>query len=231
MIAAWRTLPARQRLMLAVLALLLALAQVKQPYPQTAPLHHLPTLVLLLAAPFLLRLRPLSDAALACIILFFLLHTIGGRWTYTNVPYDAVARAVTGHGVSETFGFARNHYDRLVHFAYGALAVLPVREMLERHLRVPRRTALYIAVENVLAVSALYEIIEWLFTLTMAGAVAEAYNGQQGDMWDAQKDMALAALGAFLAAAALKLKRGRDDRRDEGRLRLRPDPLHGAVRE
>lgn len=210
MIAAWRALPARQRLMLAGLAVLLAVAQVKQPYPQTAPLHHLPTVALLLASPFLLRRRPLSDAAFACIILFLALHTVGGRWTYTNVPYDAVAEAITGHGISETFGFARNHYDRLVHFAYGALAVLPVREALERHLRVPRRTAVYIAVESVLAVSALYEIFEWLLTLTMAGAVADAYNGQQGDMWDAQKDMALAALGAFLAAAALKLRSRHD---------------------
>lgn len=208
MIAAWRALPARQRAMLAALAMLLALVQVKQPFPATAPLHHLPTLALLLAAPVLLRRRPLSDPALACIILFLVLHTVGGRYTYTNVPYDAVARAVTGSSVSETFGFARNHYDRLVHFAYGALAVLPVREALERHLRVSRRTAAYIAVESVLAVSALYEIFEWLLTLTMAGAVAEAYNGQQGDMWDAQKDMALAATGALLAAAALRLGRG-----------------------
>ncbi|HYG48423.1 MAG TPA: DUF2238 domain-containing protein [Allosphingosinicella sp.] len=207
MIAAWRALPARQRLMLAGLGVLLLLVQVKQPYPQTAPLHHLPTLVLLVAAPFLLRRRPLSNAALACVVLFLVLHTIGGRWTYTNVPYDSLASAITGHSVSEAFGFARNHYDRLVHFAYGALAVLPVREALERHLRVPPRTAVYIAVESVLAVSAAYEIFEWLLTLTMAGAVANAYNGQQGDMWDAQKDMALAALGAFLAAAALKLGR------------------------
>lgn len=210
-IAAWRGLPARQKAMLAGLAALLVLAQVDQPYPAVAPLHHLPTLALLLAAPVLLRRWPLSGAALGCILLFFALHTIGGRYTYTNVPYDALAKALTGESLSEAFGFARNHYDRLVHFAYGALAVLPVREALERHLRVPRRTALYIAIESVLAVSAVYEIFEWLLTLAMAGAVADAYNGQQGDMWDAQKDMALAALGALLAAAALKLKRRGDD--------------------
>jgi len=230
-IAAWRALPARQRLMLAGLAVLLVLVQVKQPYPATAPLHHLQTLALLLAAPFLLRRFPLSDAALACIVAFLVLHTVGGRYTYTNVPYDAVASAITGHSVSETFGFARNHYDRLVHFAYGALAVLPVREALVHHSGIGRRTALYIAVESVLAVSALYEIFEWLLTLTMEGSLATAYNGQQGDLWDAQKDMALAALGALLAAGALALRRKRNDGRDEGRLRLRADPLHGPGRE
>lgn len=224
-------LPPAQKWMLAGLAVLLVLAQVKQPYPAVAPLHHLPTLVLILAAPILLRRRPLSDAALGCIILFFVLHTVGGRYTYTNVPYDAVARAITGQSVSEAFGFVRNHYDRLVHFAYGALAVLPIREALERHAAQRPRTSLYIAVESVLAVSALYEIVEWLFTLTMEGSVAVAYNGQQGDLWDAQKDMALAALGALLAAGGLAMRRNRNGGGDEGRLRLRADPLHGEGRE
>jgi len=228
--AAWRALPARQRLMLAGLALLLVLVQVKQPFPATAPLHHLPTLALLLTAPFLLRRLPLSDAALACIVLFYVLHTIGGRYTYTNVPYDAWARALSGHSPSEMFGWSRNHYDRLVHFGYGALAILPVREALQRHAGLRPRTSLYIAVESVLAVSALYEILEWLLTLTMEGSVATAYNGQQGDLWDAQKDMALAAFGALLAAGALAMRR-KHDGRDERRLRLRPDPLHGEGRE
>jgi putative membrane protein len=141
------------------------------------------------------------------VLLFFALHTIGGRWTYTNVPYDAVARALTGRTVTETFGFARNHYDRLVHLAYGLLAVFPIREALVRHLRVSTRLALYVAVESVLAVSALYEMFEWLLTLGMAAPVADRYNGQQGDLWDAQKNMALAAIGALLTALALAMRR------------------------
>jgi putative membrane protein len=205
--AGWGALPPAQKWMLAGLAALLLLAQVRQPYPAVAPLHHLPTLALLVAAPFLLARRALSNAGLACILLFFALHTIGGRYTYTNVPYDSWARALTGHTLSEAFGWSRNHYDRLVHFAYGALAVLPVREALVRHAGFGRRSASYVAVESVFAVSALYEIFEWLLTLTMEGSLATAYNGQQGDLWDAQKDMALAGLGALLAAAALAMRR------------------------
>lgn len=208
--AGWAALPPAQKWMLAGLAVLLLLVQVKQPYPAVAPLHHLPTLALLLAAPFLLRRRPLSDAALACILLFLALHTIGGRYTYTNVPYDAWTSALTGHRLSEALGWSRNHYDRLVHFSYGALAVLPLREALRRHAGLGPRTSLYIAVESVLAVSALYEIFEWLLTLTMEGSLATAYNGQQGDLWDAQKDMALAGLGALLAAGALATRRRND---------------------
>ena len=213
--AAWSALPGAQKGISAGLAALLLLVQIDQPYPAVAPLHHLPTLALLIAAPFLLARWPMPTAAVACIGGFFALHTIGGRWTYTDVPYDALAQALTGRTVSETFGFSRNHYDRLVHLAYGLLAVFPVREALARHVGIGRRTALYIAVESVLAVSLLYEVFEWLLTLGMAGAVADRYNGQQGDMWDAQKDMALAALGACAAAAWLALT-GRGSEEDVG---------------
>jgi putative membrane protein len=187
--------------MLAALALLLAAVQIEQLYPQTAPLHHLPTLALLLASPFLMRRWPLSTPALACILIFLALHTIGARWTYSNVPYDALARALTGGTISEAFGLSRNHYDRLVHLSYGLLAVLPMREVLTRHVGLSQKLGVYLAVESVLAVSALYEIFEWLLTLSMAGEIADRYNGQQGDMWDAQKDMAMAAIGALVAAA------------------------------
>ena len=213
MIAAWRSLPRGQRLLLVVLLALLLLVQIDQPFPAVAPLHHLPTLGVIVAAPFLLRRWPLSTGSVACIVAFLALHTIGGRWTYTHVPYDALAEALTGFTVTEAFGLARNHYDRLVHLGYGLLAVRPVAEALVRHVGLGRRTALYIAVESVLAVSLLYEVFEWLLTLTMAGDVADRYNGQQGDMWDAQKDMALAALGACMTAIALRWK-GR--RRDSG---------------
>lgn len=204
--------PRPQRVMLALLFALLLLVQIRQPFPAAAPLHHIPTLLLLLASPFLLSRWPLSNAGLGCIALFFALHTIGGRYTYTEVPYDAVAQALTGRTISETFGFTRNHYDRLVHLAYGLLAVLPVNEALRRHFGIAPWVALYIAVESVLAVSLLYEVLEWLLTLTVHGEMADAYNGQQGDIWDAQKDMALAAFGAVAAAVTLGIRRRGDER-------------------
>ena len=193
--------------MLGALGALLLLCQIDQPFPQTAWLHHFPTLVALVAAPFALRRWPLSNAALRCLLLFLALHTIGGRYTYSAVPYDELARALTGTSLSETFGWSRNHYDRLVHLSYGLLTILPIREALERHLGLSRRVALYIALESVLAVSALYEIFEWLLTLAAAGPTAAAYNGQQGDIWDAQKDMALAGIGALVAVGWLRVRR------------------------
>jgi putative membrane protein len=200
-------LPRAQIILLVMLAILLGVAQINQPYPQVAPLQHIPTLALLIAAPFLLRRWPLSTLSVAFITIFFMMHTIGGRYTYTDVPYDAVAQALIGHTIGEVFGFTRNHYDRLVHLAYGLLAVRPVTEALVRHVRITPGAALYIGVESVFAMSLCYEVFEWLLTLVMQGPLADAYNGQQGDMWDAQKDMALAVLGALIAAAILKWRK------------------------
>lgn len=190
-------LPAAQRWMIGVLAVALALASIDPPYPETSWLHHAPTLALVIAAPWLLARWRLSNAAVASILLFWLLHTLGGRYTYSNVPYDEWATSLTGHDLSGLLGATRNHYDRLVHFAFGALATRPVMELCGRR----RWHGAAIALGFVLAGGAAYEIFEWLLTLVAAGPQADAYNGQQGDIWDAQKDMALAAIGCLAAAA------------------------------
>lgn len=184
----------------------LGLAQIAQPYPSIAPLHHVPTLLFLLAAPFLFQRWPVSNAALACIIGFLALHTIGGRYTYTNTPYDVWFEALTGDTLSAIFDWERNHYDRLVHFSFGLLMVLPISELFSRYAAVTRRLALYIAVEFVMGVSAIYEVLEWGLSIILAPDNVEAYNGQQGDFWDAQKDMGLAFFGALVAAAFISIR-------------------------
>lgn len=191
------TRPAQRRLLGLLLALLLV-AQVNQPYPEVALLQHLPTMLLLIASPALLRRWPLSTPAVACIVAFLALHTLGGRYAYSNVPYDDWARVLTGTTLSDSFGWTRNHFDRLVHFAFGALSIVPVTEVARRWGGLGRRGALVAAIGWVLALSCLYEVFEWLLTIVAAGETADRYNGQQGDLWDAQKDMALALLGALI---------------------------------
>ncbi len=195
--------------MIGGLLLLLALVQVRQPYPGIAPLHHLPTLAFLLAAPFLRKRWPLSNGSLACLALFLALHTIGGRYTYSNLPYDAWTEALFGRSIGDALGWPRNMYDRLVHFAYGLLAVRPVSEVLSRHGGLGSRPAFWIALAIITSLSALYEVFEWVLTLVLAGPMADDYNGQQGDPWDAQKDMALALGGALVAAAILRFRASR----------------------
>ena len=181
------------------------------PYPQQMYLQHIPTVLALVAWPVLARRYPLSNPAFACISAFLLLHVLAARYIYSYVPYDEWSSRLLGFSITERFGFSRNHFDRVVHFSFGLLFVRPVWEVCVRHLGVPRRFAYYVAFEFVLAFSMVYELVEWGLSLSLAGRDADAYNGQQGDMWDAQKDMSFALLGAGVALAILFLtRRGRD---------------------
>lgn len=134
---------------------------------------------------------PISNASAACIAAFVLLHLLAARWSYSFVPYDAWLPVLATE---------RNHFDRLVHFAFGMLAMAPMVEAGVRYWGLSPRMALVFAILFVLAVGGLYEIFEWSLTLALAPEDAGAYNGEQGDMFDAQKDMALAGLGAVLVA-------------------------------
>jgi len=193
---------------LGVLAVALVLAQVNQPYPQIAFLQHVPTVLLLIAAPWLLRRWPVSDVALGSIVVFFLLHTLGGRYTYSNLPYEGWWDTLTGGDFAALTGWERNHYDRLVHLAFGVLSVRPAVEV-SRLNGLGFRGGLWAALAFVLSISCLYEVFEWGLTMAIAGDLADDYNGQQGDWWDAQKDMALALLGALVGIAIALLGKRR----------------------
>lgn len=120
---------------------------------------------------------------------------VGAHYTYAEVPlFD---------WVQDTFGFERNHYDRVGHLAQGFIPAITIRELLIRTspLR-PGRWLFAIILFCVLGISATYELIEWLAAV-LVGQGAEAFLGTQGDPWDTQSDMALAGLGAILAQVSL----------------------------
>lgn len=142
-----------------------------------------------------LRRAPISNLSAGCMTTFVLLHLLAARWSYSFVPYEHWL----GEGISAALAFERNMFDRLVHFAFGVLAMPPMVELGVRYWSLTRRMALAFGVMFVLAVGGLYEIFEWSLTLALAPEDAGAYNGEQGDMFDAQKDMALAGLGSLLA--------------------------------
>jgi putative membrane protein len=146
--------------------------------------------------------RPLSNVAYTLVWAFLMLHVVGAHHLYSRVPYE--------HWFTELFGrpwpwpSARNHYDRFVHGAFGMLALPPFAELAERHVVRSRGWAIAVAIAAIVAGGTLYELVEWCIAAIAPGAVAEAYNGQQGDPFDAQRDMAL-GLGGALASAALLL--------------------------
>jgi putative membrane protein len=190
-----------QRRLIAAATLLMVVSCIGAPYPNQMYLQHIPTVLALTILAVLAQRRALSDGAFACLIAFLLLHILGARYIYSYVPYDRWARALFGADLTSTFGLRRNHYDRVVHFAFGLLWVRPVREVCERWFQVPPKFARYTAFEFVLAFSLLYELFEWALTMVLSPQDAAAYNGQQGDIWDAHKDMSLAMLGALLGLA------------------------------
>jgi putative membrane protein len=132
-----------------------------------------------------------SDLSNLLFCIYLCLHVYGAKYTYAENPF--------GYWLMETFGLARNHYDRIVHFSFGFLLAYPMREAFLNWLKFPTWVAWALPIEITLSISGLYELIEWAVADVFFKAQGDAYLGSQGDIWDAQKDMFLATLGAILA--------------------------------
>jgi putative membrane protein len=153
-------------------------------------LENILVLVLVPTGLLVVRYFRLSNLSYTLITLFLILHIIGAHYTYEKVPFGGV--------VSAAFGAERNHYDRLVHFSFGFLLAYPVREMFLRIASVRGFWGYMLPLDVTLSCSAVFEIFEWLVAAVVNPQAGLAYLGSQGDIWDAQKDMALAGLGALI---------------------------------
>lgn len=153
------------------------------------------------------RLR-FSNLAYTLLFVFLCVHEIGAHYTYSLVPYDKAVQALTGQSLDALLGLRRNHFDRLVHFLFGLL-LLPLAVELFQAQAPPRGVWQWLMpVLFLQGLSATYELIEWLAASVFGGDLGQAYVGTQGDVWDAQRDMALALLGAVIAQLILMLCRG-----------------------
>jgi putative membrane protein len=155
------------------------------------------------------RVLPLSRVSYTLIFLFMCLHTVGSHYTYALVPYREWIAELTGTPLAE----GRNHFDRMVHFSYGLLLAYPIREMFLRVAAVKGFWGYFLPLDLTMSSSMLYELIEWAAAQIFGGDLGIAFLGTQGDVWDAQKDMALASLGALIAmtlTAALNASLQRD---------------------
>jgi putative membrane protein len=146
------------------------------------------------------RRFPLTALTTVLLTVHAAMLCVGGHWTYAGVPL--------GFWMERTFGFARNHYDRIGHFAQGFVPAIVAREVLIR--RSPLRGSRWLpslVLCVCLAISAAYELVEWA-TAEATGSAADAFLGTQGDPWDTQWDMFFALVGA--ATALLVLSRAHD---------------------
>ena len=138
---------------------------------------------------------PLTSLAYALILVHAVILMIGGHFTYAEVPVGDWLRDLTGG--------TRNNYDKLGHLAQGFIPAIVAREILIRHEVIQKRGWLsFIVISICLAISAMYELIEWWVAIS-TGESAEAFLGTQGYVWDTQSDMALALFGAIVALLLL----------------------------
>ena len=163
----------------------------------------LETAPIFIGVPILVATRrrfPLTPLAYRLILVHATILMLGGHYTYAEVPL--------GDWVKDALGLARNHYDRLGHFAQGFVPAILAREILLRKTPLRSGRWLFFLVTCVcLAISACYELIEW-WTAVATGEAATAFLGTQGDPWDTQWDMFIALIGAV--TAQLLLARGHD---------------------
>jgi putative membrane protein len=146
---------------------------------------------------FTYRKYQFSDLSNILICIYLCLHVYGAKYTYAENPF--------GYWLMETFDLPRNHYDRIVHFSFGFLLAYPMREAFLNWLKFPSWVAWALPIEITLSVSGFYELIEWAVADVFFKAQGDAYLGSQGDIWDAQKDMFLATLGAVLATTIVSV--------------------------
>jgi putative membrane protein len=198
-------------ILLIAAVVLLALSRVGALEPGTWLLEIAPILIV---APILVvtaRRFPLTPLVYRLLFVHGVILMVGGHYTYAKVPL--------GFWVQDAFGLARNHYDRLGHLAQGFVPAMLAREVLLRRSPLQRGKWLaFLVVCICLALSATYELIEWV-TAVLGGSAADAFLGTQGDVWDTQWDMFMALIGAISALLLLprvhdrQLERLDDDQR------------------
>ena len=150
-----------------------------------------PALIGMLVLLATYRHFPLTRLLYALILLHMIILMIGGHYTYAEMPLF--------NQMKDMFGWSRNYYDRVGHFAQGFVPAMIAREILIRKAVVRGHAWLFFIVLCIcLAISASYELIEWWVSVA-TGEKADAFLGTQGDVWDTQWDMFLALCGAVVS--------------------------------
>jgi len=173
----------------------LALSAVR---PHDYPTWTMEVAPIFIALPILItthRRFPLTPLLYRLLFLHGLILMVGGHYTYAEVPL--------GYWMKDLFGFARNHYDRIGHFAQGFVPAILTREiLLRRSPLLPGKWLAFLTLCVCMTVSVCYEFIEWWAAL-LGGEAADAFLGTQGDVWDTQWDMFMCLVGALTSILLL----------------------------
>ncbi|MCH7386720.1 DUF2238 domain-containing protein [Acinetobacter modestus] len=162
-------------------------------------LHQAGTVLMLIALLVTLKKIGINFYSFCLYLAFLFIHIIGAHYLYSYVPYNDWINTLFHFDLNQSMGWSRNMYDRFVHFAYGLLLYPFFYRFFQVWLPKVKPFSLFLLViQFVMASSLFYELIEWWIAMGLSPEDAENYNGQQGDQWDAHKDMFLATLGAIV---------------------------------
>ncbi len=158
----------------------------------------LETFPFMIALPVMLityRRFRLTNLAYTLIAIHAMILMLGGHYSYAKVPL--------GFWMQDWFGWSRNNYDKIGHFMQGFGPAIYVREIVARTSPMkPGKWLSFMSISVPLAFSALYEIVEWLASLSNP-ADTEAFLGTQGYIWDTQTDMFWCLIGSVIALILL----------------------------
>lgn len=137
----------------------------------------------------------LTSLTYTLIAIHSMILMLGGHYSYAKVPL--------GFWMEDWFGWTRNNYDKIGHFMQGFGPAIYVREIITRTspLR-PGKWLGFVSIAVPLSFSAVYEIIEWLASLSNP-TDTEAFLGTQGYIWDTQTDMFWCLIGSVSALISL----------------------------
>ena len=132
-----------------------------------------------------------TNISYSLMLIWMVWHTIGGYYTFANVPFDFV---------TDLFNFQRNNFDRVGHIVVGFYAY-PMAEFLTRKKYTNVIVASFFGLFFIMSIAAGYEIVEWAYAVIDGGDTGLEFLGSQGDIWDAQKDMLADTVGALISLA------------------------------
>lgn len=141
----------------------------------------------------------ISTLSYVLLLLFLSLHTIGAHYTYSLVPYEELGQQIFNGSINNFLHWERNNFDRVIHFMWGFLLFVPLCDWIRSITSISGKTLIVFSISIIVTTSTFYELIEWAAAVTFGGDLGVMYVGAQGDIWDAQKDQALAFLGGLIS--------------------------------
>lgn len=201
-------LSAKHYVSLGILILAILLASIHPLELEAYLLHQAGTVFMIIMLLLCLYKIGLHFLSFNLYILFLIVHVIAAHYLYSYVPYNQWIEQIFGFHLNEAMHWSRNMFDRFVHLAYGLLLYPIFYRLFQVWLPQQKPVVIFLLViQFVVASSMIYEWLEWLIAIGLSPEEAENYNGQQGDSWDAHKDILLATLGAIFTGSLMLLQR------------------------